>query len=834
MKILFLFLFYFLTDKNFADSVQIIQNSDTIIQLDSNFGEWQKCIENCEANQGYWTKYEVPSKGEALAGVEIFWLRKNFKILKINNSDHFVLDLGAISDKDKTYLDGVLIGSCGDFLKKEAECYDKIRVYEIPSYLIKQNHVHEIKIQIKRYFPDEIGINQYHTYIGTSKQIYANEFFSELGKLIFLVIYATVGFYFLFIFLFRVKETDYLLFGLFSLLVVSYQFLRTQIKYYIPIEFIHLKQLEYFVFTLMIPFFTHFIRTYFKISMSKIIFILTLLSFAIAVSFLFHNNLIYFDMINKNLVQPIGFIWISYLFHFIYIALKKKYHDAKLIFFSVILLFVSVVLDIITDRGYFSFPRTFGFTFFFFIMSIALILAHKFVRLNHEVEELNFSLEKKVELRTQELNQSMSKIAEIKNQQDGDYFLTSLLLNPLTRNINKSDYVKTEFYSKQKKVFEFRNKKYEIGGDISIATNLNLNNRKYLVFVNGDAMGKSIQGAGGALVMGVVFNTILNRSHLATFKNRTPEKWLKDSFLELQRVFESFDGTMFLSCVIGLLDEETGFLYYINAEHPWTILFRNGISSFIEKEHTTRKLGVFENEKLFHVKTMNLKKGDILILGSDGRDDIQIGFMDNARIINEDETIFLSIVKESKGDLEEIIKKLSDSGEFTDDCSLIRIEYIGPAVSQNKVYLNEALNKIFPTYQDFKQNNFLENVKFMKTIYKLNPQNEVVNKQLGIFYFKRRDYLIALKHINLYTNKRPEDTSMLYLESITTKKCGNFEKAIDIGEQIYLRVPKLYKNIKNLIELYNITNKKERVEELKLKLKEIGEDTLKNKLSSLV
>ena len=40
---------------------------------------------------------------------------------------------------------------------------------------------------------------------------------------------------------------------------------------------------------------------------------------------------------------------------------------------------------------------------------------------------------------------------------------------------------------------------------------------------------------------------------------------------------------------------------------------------FIEERFTTRKLGIYENEKLFQVQTMNLKTGDILILGSDGR-----------------------------------------------------------------------------------------------------------------------------------------------------------------------------------------------------------------------
>ena len=62
----------------------------------------------------------------------------------------------------------------------------------------------------------------------------------------------------------------------------------------------------------------------------------------------------------------------------------------------------------------------------------------------------------------------MHEVNTLKIQQDGDYFLTSLLSRPLFVNLNKSNVVLTEFYISQKKKFEFRNKKSELGGDICI------------------------------------------------------------------------------------------------------------------------------------------------------------------------------------------------------------------------------------------------------------------------------------------------------------------------------------------------------------------------------
>jgi hypothetical protein len=62
---------------------------------------------------------------------------------------------------------------------------------------------------------------------------------------------------------------------------------------------------------------------------------------------------------------------------------------------------------------------------------------------------------------------------------------------------------------------------------------------------------------------------------------------------------------------------------------------------------------------------------------------------------------------------------------------------------------------------------------------------------------------------------------MLYLASISNKKCGNYEKAVDIGEQILLREPKNFKNLKNLKELYRLTRKIEREQELEARIKEL-------------
>ena len=98
------------------------------------------------------------------------------------------------------------------------------------------------------------------------------------------------------------------------------------------------------------------------------------------------------------------------------------------------------------------------------------------------------NLEEKVKERTKEVQEKMEEVQKLKVQQDGDYFLTSLLAKPLFFNANKSNFVTTEFIIHQKKRFEFRNKSADLGGDICITGNLKFGSpekfRRYTMAMN--------------------------------------------------------------------------------------------------------------------------------------------------------------------------------------------------------------------------------------------------------------------------------------------------------------------------------------------------------------
>lgn len=751
----------------------------------------------------------------------VIWLRCKF-YLSHNVQETLSLYLGTISDRDKTYMNGILIGETGEFGSSLPQAYDKPRIYKIPFGILKQGE-NVLLIKVERYFPYEIGILDSVPILGSADVIYSRYVSKNYQDLLFLTIYLISGNYFLFLFWKRKKEVSNLLFSLSSFGVVIYQFLRNPLKYELGLSFLEMKRIEYIALTLSVPFYCNFMYEFFRNKFStndsqlgftskifqelKLRFlenpflqVLNFLSLAGVVVYLVSDSVLFYDSFNKNFMQVIFFLYCIFVLYYLIKVSKSGNANAIYMLIASIIMVTSVILDILSDRGYFPLPRTVGYFFLAYEISIALILANNTARLHNEVEELNQNLEKKVIERTNELNQSLQEIRELKLQQDADYFLTTLLIQPLIQNENKSKNILTEVFLSQKKKFEFRKKQFEIGGDLNLTNNIQLNGKNYTLFINGDAMGKSMQGAGGSLVFGVIIRTILIRSHTQSFKGVNPEKWLKDAFYELQRAFETFNGSMYISIVMGLIEEKTGLLYYLNAEHPRSVLLRMKRAYFLEDEQMTRKLGIPGNEEIFQILTFPLQHGDILIAGSDGREDLVLGELEGIKIYNEDEYLFLQKVEESEGDLQKLVELIQSTGEITDDFSLLKVEYKNPEIKKKKTIFSNLLKNAYSTPPIIDEQSIQEKIYVMKALYKIFPTNETANYFLALYYFRKRQNQIALKHVRAYNQQKPDSLPMLYLEAKLEYWNGNLEKFHEIIELIQLRNKKS-KKLKKLLKL---------------------------------
>ncbi len=434
---------------------------------------------------------------------------------------------------------------------------------------------------------------------------------------------------------------------------------------------------------------------------------------------------------------------------------------------------------------------------------------------NAEIKEYTETLEDKVKIRTNELNQTLQEVTILKMQQDGDYFLTSLLLKPLGVNRTQADTVKVEFFVKQKKEFEFKKNKNEIGGDLCVADSFSLGSRKYSVFLNADAMGKSIQGAGGALILGSVFHAIVERTKVSkSIMSYTPERWMKNTFIELHKTFETFDGSMLVSMILGLVDNENGFCYLINAEHPFAVLYRDAKASFIQTRSFYRKLGTPDTQGGIIVDTFQILPGDVLILGSDGRDDIYMGKDSlGGRIINEDENLFLSIVETSDGKLRTIKENLEKQGEITDDLSLLRLEYIGEHL--NNQTLSNSAKRLVQSARDYEKDG--NNQKAMEALDEaniINPDHPEILREMMKVYLNTKSYVRICDLAIPYINIRPDDLDMLYLVSYCLKKLKKYESALDYAERLKIREPSNILYMLNLAEIHLVMGNTHKAQEI--------------------
>jgi len=347
-----------------------------------------------------------------------------------------------------------------------------------------------------------------------------------------------------------------------------------------------------------------------------------------------------------------------------------------------------------------------------------------------------------------------------------------LLLEPLSLNKVESQNFSIEMFAKQKKRFSFKRRDYEIGGDLNIAHSISLRDKKYTLIVNADAMGKSIQGAGGVLVLGSILRAIIERSRLSLVEQGfTPERWLKNAIGEIQLVFEGFTGSMFVSAVLGLLEEDTGCFFYINAEHPTPILLRNGKARFIDEPVIYRKIGNPVLTDSVRIRIIRLLPNDVVVVGSDGKDDIFIGTDETQKKINEDESLFVNLLTRAHGDIKKTIDLLTQTGEIIDDISLLRITYTPKPIEGS------------PNLQTLKRA-FREKITNLKSRASLEELTNTLRE---------------------YTVNFPEDTDAFLALGPVLRKKGAYSSAIDCYERVRLREGANLKTFQALVDLHAYT-----------------------------
>lgn len=824
-KILLIFFFLIFPSLSFS-----IENNpqNSIISINENWeytnGFNIKWIKNPEKYNVWlkWHSVDLPYHPDTLDS-ESAWItfRKEIPMELIEMSKtgkSIAIDLGLISDVNMHYINDQKIAQMGNVKPYQSALYMR-SFFELPlqKYLKKnQKNYYYIVLYSKHYHP--INIFGPEFLAGYPNDIYLRFYIKDFIKGIFLGIYLFVGFYHLLLFFRRRKDHYNLFFGLFALFFGILGIFYLSYRDLIFGNHVYLRlYLQHFLLYLTVPFLLLFAARFFAQRYTLLSIVYSILSITLwTVEFI---GPYYFQNITLKIFYLMALPAFIYILYVIIRAAIHKNTAAYYIGGGIILLVLAAANDILRDLEIIPTPKLADYAFLFFVMGIAGILAARFVRIHNEVEELNINLENKVKERTSELNESLQRVEALKNRQDGDYFLTSLLTSPLSKAPENQKKIIAEFYIEEYKKFQFRKWKRDIGGDICISDHIILNNREYTFFTNADAMGKSMQGAGGVIIYGSLIHAWLDRVKMNPKEANTfPERWIKNLFIELHKTFSTFDGSMLMSTIIGLIDESNGNVFFINAEHPWLILYRDKKASFIEKELKLHKLGTPGVDNKITINTFQMEPGDSLFLGSDGKDDIILQDNDNqTNILNEDENLILNFIDEQNGDLSKIVHSIKRKATLKDDLSIMKITW-----EMQIPDINEYQDKISRTEKSSSEIlNFINKKEYTKAYHILDAWIESGEKiplsiledicQKSILSaFTEKNISLLLKYSEYFYNQNPLSDFAAYYYVLSLKTARKFIKAIDHSERIRIRNPHHLKNLIILSDLHRIAKDYER------------------------
>ncbi|EKR26106.1 stage II sporulation protein E [Leptospira interrogans serovar Bataviae str. L1111] len=675
-------------------------------------------------------------------------LRKQFDFRNVADTS-FSISLGKISDQVRVFWNGQELSEelFTEYKNSIPQGYDRTRIYSISeNKIFKKN---EILIYIKPYFDYEYGILSGQLEIGSSAIIWKRFYLREIGGLLIFGSFLLIGGFFLFLSWREKKYGENFYFGFFLILFALFQVSLSDLKYFTGFKIIYLKKIEYSFLVFLFPLFCRFLNSLFGKAIGRFQIFLEIMVLFLFFWILNAESVFVLDAINRYALQIswIGFVYLSLK---ILIPNLKKSFESRTIFLGIIFLLICVGIDVLSQRGMLKMIRLSGLGVSGFLGFLTLILANKFVKMKEKLKSWNSVLETAIRERTKELSSSLEEVKNLKEQQDGDYFLITLLFQPFLSKNLETNYAQIDIHRKQYKSFQFKNRSYEIGGDVVLRESVFISGVEYQVLINADAMGKSLQGASGALIFCSIVKSFLQTQD---YEFRNPENWLFLLYSNLQAVFESFDGSMLVSGILSLYQISTGDLFFINCEHPPMVLSRNGKTSYLKETAVLRKIGFPDSDSKIKVEYYKLLPGDTILYGSDGREDlyIQDPFYSSQKQKSSVPDLFFKLIQNSIPKLEDLEFKIQEKGTLSDDLSFLRIQ-IGPETVFKKNFSEfEVLIR--------KGNEFLQSGNFQK----------------ACFQYARASIL------------NPGDLKLSRSVLLLAKKSGNFKLIRFFSEKILLR-----------------------------------------------
>lgn len=341
-----------------------------------------------EYDDSKWKVVSLPSDWTTFfpSWVNVCWYRIHVKFPTMLPPHSLGIQLGVISDVDELYFNGVRIGASGNFPPNRQSCYDKIRIYEIPTILIRPGVKNVFALRVASLFPSPAGPYTGEFYIGPFMQLHRNLLTREFFTMFFVVIYLAVGMYFGIIYFLHDSEKYNLFYSLTTLSSALYFFFRTQIKYLVSDNFLVMKKIEYMILFIIFSLFFEFI-TYYASRRHTLIHYLfhAITGICTGIVFITDSPLLW-NAILLNVVQPTWFLPVTYCFYVTIYGLKT-HREYYFILIAFIILSITIVNDVLVNRHVYEFMSLSPYAYLLLILGISYIMHKRFVELKNRIKE---------------------------------------------------------------------------------------------------------------------------------------------------------------------------------------------------------------------------------------------------------------------------------------------------------------------------------------------------------------------------------------------------------------------------------------------------------------
>lgn len=597
---------------------------------------------------------------------DVLWYLYVFEI-DSGIQDSLALRLGMINDKDLTFLNGILIGSTGNWNTSFPQGYDKIRIYSLPRDQINFSGKNILLIKVKRFYINRLedsGLYRDRLELNSSSKLwhsyYRQTYFHSLLSFLY---FAFFIYFLIFYFLLRVELYNLYL-AIFLLLSSLYTLLNSQFVYWFDIDFLFIKKVKFFILYPLAPVLYLYFRKFLLPSNFLIDRILKFFNLIIPILMLYivvSDSVQVWNQINQLLYFPIWIInLVAVNVTLVYNIIKKQEHSVILYAFTVIMFALGFLDYLSLSFNLFNLPPmlnygviSFNAIVIWFALRKSSDLAKEnelIKRYNKIIDDKNFLLEKQ------------KSVLELHNNQVKDDL-------EIARNIQKR--LIPQHYP-LKSMAVFYQPVYYIGGDFYDFVEYGDGSIGFFIC---DVSGHGIH----ASIISSMVKSLFDQYKRAEASPASLLSRINEGILSLA-------GNNFITAFFGIYHPDQIRMVYSIAGHMPPILLREGKVLELEIRKRSIPLAIYTNEKLLHNdrlyknEAVELSKGDKLLLYTDG---LSEGFnprrsKDKALVFYGEEKLWNFLQNNSDKECHDLVRLLvrdlqafQESDEFADDVCIL-------------------------------------------------------------------------------------------------------------------------------------------------------------------